>query len=102
PAWRALEGAFPRRVWDEAAAVMRKVMKSLAQHPGRVVPATELARAIYGNAKGHQLAEAMGPSGRRCQNRYGGAKTFSVKWNPVENRWEYTMPADVAARIARF
>ncbi len=91
-----------KRMWDESAAVMRKALKHLAQQSGKPVAAPDLAKAIFGNPKGHKLAGAMGAFGRRCQNRYGGAKPFAAKWNPVATRWEYTMPADVAKRIASY
>jgi hypothetical protein len=91
-----------KRIWDESAAVMRKALKHLAQHPGQAIGAADLAKAVFGNPKGHKLAGAMGAFGRRCQNRYKKAKPFAVKWNALSSRWEYTMAADVASRIAKF
>jgi len=97
----ALSDELLKRIWDESGVTMRKALKHLAQFPGQAIGAQDLTKAVFGNPKGHKLAGAMGAFGRRCQNRYKGAKPFAVKWNVLSSRWEYTMATDVASRVAK-
>jgi hypothetical protein len=97
-----ISDALLLRIWNESGKTLRKVMKYLASRPGEAVGADEVAREIYGSAKGHKLAGAMGAFGRRAKGRYEGKKPFTVKFNAEANRWEYTMAKEVAARIAKF
>jgi hypothetical protein len=87
------------RMWNESGSAMRKALKALAAHPGSPVASTDLSTAVFGTPKGRQLSGVMGAFGHRCSGRYAGAKPFSVEWNVLKYRWEYTMTPQVAKWI---
>ena len=99
----AQSGAITRelvaRMFKESGSSMRKALKGLSKHPGRPVSSNDLSVEVFGAAKGRKLAGVMGAFGHRCSGRYGNVKPFSVVWNPMKSRWEYTMAAEVAAWI---
>lgn len=90
-----------KRIWKESGATIRKAMNCLARRPSQPISAADLAKDVFGSSKGHKLPGAMGAFGRRCKNRYGGVKPFSVEWNAVASQWVYTMTADVAKWVGR-
>ena len=80
---------------------MRKVLAYIAARPGKNVAGDELAKVLGKTDRGHSIAGMMGAFGKRMKNRHGGRWPFEAKWNAVDARWEYCMPASIAAVISK-
>lgn len=89
------------KAWEASAMPMRKVLAYIAARPGKNVAGDELAKVLGKTDRGHSIAGMMGAFGKRMKNRHGGRWPFEAKWNAVDARWEYCMPASIAAVISK-
>lgn len=91
-----------QKAWEASALPMRKVLAYLAARPGKNVAGDELATKVLGKTdRGHSIAGMMGAFGKRMKNRHGGRWPFEAKWNAIDARWEYCMPASIAAVLSK-
>ncbi|MBL8680169.1 MAG: hypothetical protein JNK05_13420 [Myxococcales bacterium] len=90
-----------RKLWNDSEGNMRIVLTLLARKGGAPIPSQEIAAVLGKPERGHAVAGTMGALGRRLKHRHGGRSPFSVGYNALARRWEYTMPVTNASVIAK-
>ena len=87
-----------KRCYEESSDTMKRVLRLLAEKPGKRIPSDELYTEIDHSA--HQFAGVMGAFGRRVKNRYSKSDWFfDYQWDSDAGNVVYTMTHKVAVII---
>ena len=82
-----------QRIFIESKDTHRRLLKLLAEHPGKWMSYGEVSR-LMGFRNPRQLPGTLGAFSRRSGHRYGGVWPF--RWRQAAGQWELCMDQDIA------
>jgi hypothetical protein len=82
---------------EDAEGKARPLLKFLALNPERLIPYTEVSKAL-GYTNSRSLPGLLGAFGRRADHRYKGVRPFERTW--ANGQWHLRMSKDAAEVIS--